>query len=97
MKISIKTFLLALAILTMARPLSAQENEQNESKHYQFTLEDCLRFAFANSYDRKSMELSTESQQVSYEQSKQQRLPSVNASDITIFFLICYFPFLCLP
>ena len=80
MKISIKTFLLALAILTMAQPLSAQENEQNESKHYQFTLEDCLRFAFANSYDRKSMELSTESQQVSYEQSKQQRLPSVNAS-----------------
>ena len=80
MKISIKTLLLALAILTMARPLSAQENEQNEGKHYQFTLEDCIRFAFANSYDRKSMELSAESQQVSYEQSKESRWPSVNAS-----------------
>ena len=51
-----------------------------ESKSYQFSLEDCLRFAFANSYERQSMELSTESQQVSYEQSKLQSLPSVNAS-----------------
>ena len=32
-----------------------------ESKSYQFSLEDCLRFAFANSYERKSMELSGKS------------------------------------
>ena len=51
-----------------------------ESKSYRFTLEECLRFAFANSYERQSMELSTESQQVSYEQSKLQAVPSVNAS-----------------
>ena len=81
MKISIKNiFLTALAILAMIQPVFAQENETKESKNYQFTLEDCLRFAFANSYDRKSMELSAESQQVSYDQAKQSRLPNVSAS-----------------
>ena len=68
---------LALAILTMTQPLFAQENEP---KHYQFTLEDCIRFAFSNSYDRKSMELNTESQEITYKQSKESRMPSVNAS-----------------
>ena len=73
MKISIKNiFLTALAILAMMQPAFAQD--------YQFTLEDCLRFAFANSYDRKSMELSAESQQVSYDQARQSRLPNVSAS-----------------
>lgn len=51
-----------------------------ESKSYQFSLEDCLRFAFANSYERQSMELSTESQKVTYEQSKLQAVPNLNAS-----------------
>lgn len=80
MRFSIKTFFLALALLAMIQPLSAQDNRQESGKHYQFTLEDCLRFAFANSYERKSMELSSESQQVSYEQSRRSRLPSVNAT-----------------
>ncbi|MBO7468843.1 MAG: TolC family protein [Bacteroidales bacterium] len=81
MKILLKSlFLTALALLMMPQPVIAQEAEPHESKNYQFTLEDCLRFAFANSYDRKSMELSAEAQQVTYEQSKQSRLPSVNAS-----------------
>lgn len=81
MKILLKSlFLTALALLMMPQPVISQEAEPHESKNYQFTLEDCLRFAFANSYDRKSMELSAESQQVTYEQSKQSRLPSVNAS-----------------
>ena len=81
MKILLKSlFLTALALLMIPQPVIAQEAEPHESKNYQFTLEDCLRFAFANSYDRKSMELSAESQQVTYEQSKQSRLPSVNAS-----------------
>ena len=80
MKVSIKTFLLALAILATT-PVFAQEPTTTEgSKHYVFSLEDCLRFAFANSYERKSMELSAESQQVSYDQARQSRLPSVNAS-----------------
>ena len=59
----------------MACSLNAQE-----SHTYQFTLEDCLRYAFANSYERKSMELTGESLEASYEQSKMQRLPSVSAS-----------------
>lgn len=54
--------------------------EAQESKSYQFTLEDCLHFAFANSYERQSMELSTESQQVTYEQSKLQAVPNLSAS-----------------
>lgn len=51
-----------------------------ESRSYQFTLEDCLRYAFSNSYERKSMELSHQSLETTYAQSKQQRLPSVSAS-----------------
>lgn len=51
-----------------------------ESNSYQFTLEDCLRYAFANSYERQSMALTGKSLEVSYQQSKQQRLPSLNAS-----------------
>ena len=45
-----------------------------------FTLEECLEYTFSNSYERQSMELSNKSQQLSYKQSKEQRLPSVNAS-----------------
>ncbi len=54
--------------------------ETRTPRTYVFSLEDCIAFAFANSYDRKSMELNSESQQVSYKQSKESRLPSVNAS-----------------
>ena len=39
-----------------------------------------MRFAVANSYERKSMELTGKSLEATYEQSKQQRLPSVSAS-----------------
>lgn len=51
-----------------------------ESKSYRFSLDDCLRFATANSLDRKSMELTGESLETTYEQSKQQRLPNLSAS-----------------
>jgi len=51
-----------------------------EGRSYQFSLEDCLRFAVANSYERKSMELTGESLETTYEQSKRQRLPNVSAS-----------------
>ena len=51
-----------------------------ESKNYRFSLDDCLRFAVANSYERKSMELTGESLEASYEQAKQQRLPNLSAS-----------------
>lgn len=51
-----------------------------ESHAYQFTLEDCIRYAFANSYERKSMELTGQSLEATYEQSKMQRLPNLSAS-----------------
>lgn len=51
-----------------------------ESQSYRFTLEDCLRFASANNYERKSMELTGKSLETTYEQSKQQRLPNLSAS-----------------
>ncbi len=51
-----------------------------ESQSYRFSLEDCMRFAVANSYERKSMELAGKSLEATYEQSKQQRLPNLSAS-----------------
>lgn len=51
-----------------------------DSKSYRFTLEDCLRFAAANNYERKSLELAGKSLETTYEQSKQQRLPNLSAS-----------------
>lgn len=51
-----------------------------DQKSYQFSLEDCLRFAFANSNERKTMELTGQSLETTYEQSKQQRLPNLSAS-----------------
>lgn len=62
-------------VLLMACSMMAQEHNS-----YQFTLEDCLRFAFANSYERQSMALTGKSLETTYEQSKQQRLPSLSAS-----------------
>ena len=69
-----KLFLFTLSLL-LTCAMMAQENAS-----YQFTLEDCIRFAFANSYERKSMELTGKSLEASYEQSKLQRLPSLSAS-----------------
>ena len=51
-----------------------------ESQSYRFTLEDCLQFAAANNYERKSMELTGKSLETTYEQSKRQRLPNLSAS-----------------
>ena len=69
-KLSAFALLLSLVFSGMAQ----------EPKSYRFSLEDCIRFAFANSNERKSMELTGESLATTYEQSKQQRLPSVSAS-----------------
>ena len=55
-------------------------NAQDDSVPLRFTLEECLKYASSNSHDRRSMELANKSQQLSYQQSKEQRLPSVNAS-----------------
>ena len=69
-KLTLVIVMLALGLVAMAQ----------ENKSYQFTLEDCIRYAFANSNERKSMELNSESQKVSYEQSKREMLPNLSAS-----------------
>lgn len=70
-----KRFTLFTFCLLMASTLWAQQ-----SNTYQFSLEDCFRYAFANSLERKSMALTGKSLETSYEQSKLQRLPSLSAS-----------------
>ena len=62
-------------LLLIVGTLSAQE-----SASYRFTLEDCIRFAFSNNLEHKSMKLTGESLETSYQQSKQQRLPNLSAS-----------------
>ncbi|MBO6027395.1 MAG: TolC family protein [Bacteroidales bacterium] len=69
-----KLFLFTLSMLLFCS-IRAQE-----SASYKFTLEECIRYAFANSYERKSMELTGKSLEATYEQSKLQRLPSLSAS-----------------
>jgi len=71
----IKRVLTSLLLLLSLLPVVAQE-----SHSYRFSLGDCLRFAQANSYERKAMELTSQSLETTYEQSKQQRLPNLSAS-----------------
>ena len=78
MKIRLILFFMMLSPLF----LKAQDSTQS----LRFTLEECLEYAFSNSYERQSMELANKSQQLSYEQSKEQRLPSVSASLSESFF-----------
>lgn len=70
-----KKIIIVTLTLFMVCPLIAQEHNS-----YQFTLEDCLHYAFANSYERQSMALNAQSLEATYEQAKQQRLPSLSAS-----------------
>ena len=69
-RITLLSFFLLLTCFVVAQ----------ESQSYRFSLEDCFRFAVANSYERKSMELTGRSLETTYEQSKQQRLPNLSAS-----------------
>ena len=68
-----------MLLFTLSLLLSCSMIAQ-ESHSYQVTLEDCIRYAFANSYERKSMELTGKSLEATYKQSKMQRLPSISAS-----------------
>ena len=70
-----KKIILFTLTLLLSCTLLAQE-----SASYQFTFEDCIRFAFANSYERKSMQLTGKALEATYEQSKLQRLPNLSAS-----------------
>jgi len=47
---------------------------------YRFSLEDCITYAFSNSYTRQSMKLSEQSAKEVYDLSKYQRYPNLTAS-----------------
>lgn len=51
-----------------------------ESRTYQFTLEECLEYALQNSYGRQSIKLSEDLNEETYKLSKQLRLPGLSAS-----------------
>lgn len=74
MNMTKRVIILAFSLLMVAQVWA------QESSAYRFTLEDCLLYAFSNNNERKSMELSHQSLETTYEQSKQQRLPNVSAS-----------------
>ncbi|MGN0034048.1 MAG: TolC family protein [Candidatus Limimorpha sp.] len=77
-----KKYLLILIVL-LGGELFAQaagDDGRNVADTVVFTLDDCLRYAVSNNYERRSMELSCKSQELSLEQTKKQRLPSVSMS-----------------
>ena len=47
---------------------------------YRFTFEQCLQYAFTNSFERRSIKLAEEARQASYDQSKMERLPNLSGS-----------------
>lgn len=67
------------AAIAIALQTTAQEPD-SLPQSYNFTLEDCLEYAMGNSYTRKVRKLNEESSVAVYEQSKNNRYPSVNAS-----------------
>ena len=77
-----KRYLLILMVL-LSGELFAQaavDDGNNVADTVVFTLDDCLRYAVSNNYERQTMELSHKSQELSLEQTKKQRLPSVSMS-----------------
>ena len=67
-----KKYLLIMMIVLSPMITGAQE--------YRLTLEECLQYALDKNYNRQSLKLAEESYQVAYQQSKDERLPAVNAS-----------------
>lgn len=71
----IKKYAILCVLVIAISPAMAQSDST-----YNFTLEDCLQYAMDNNYTRKSRQLNIESAEAAYQQSKNNRLPSVNAS-----------------
>lgn len=92
MKKILFTFILGGAVLTAGAQGTqpalqpAQSNTVAEAsassalQPLRLTLEDCLDFAFANNYNRQSVELNEEAREDQYKQSKLERLPDLSAS-----------------
>ncbi|MDR0682927.1 MAG: TolC family protein [Dysgonamonadaceae bacterium] len=72
-----KKIVLGFIICITAGTLSAQTES---SAVYHFTLEDCLDYAFGKNYNLQSLKLTEDARADAYEQSKMERLPSLNAS-----------------
>ena len=68
---------LGFMICITAGTISAQDNVPAD---YRFTLEDCLSYALGNNYNLQTLELTEEARADAYQQSKMERLPSLNAS-----------------
>ena len=51
-----------------------------EINSYRMTLQDCLEFAVDNNYSRQSTALSQKTSEIDYQQAKNDRFPSLNAS-----------------
>jgi len=76
----IKKLTIICLLAAMGFSAQAQDSGATADSSYNFTLEDCLQYAMGNSYTRKSRLLNEESSEASYQQSKNNRLPSVSAS-----------------
>lgn len=55
-------------------------SQGNAQQTYRMTLEECLQYAMGNSYTREATKLNEEAREDSYQQSKNERLPTLNAS-----------------
>ena len=67
-----------LFIMTVLFPIMV--SAQGSTAKYRLTLEECLQYAMDRNYNRQSLKLAEESSQVTYQQAKDERLPSVSAS-----------------
>jgi len=71
-----KKYVLIMMTVLFPTMTGAQETQAQ----YRLTLEECLRYALDKNYSRQSLKLAEESYQAAYQQSKDERLPSVSAS-----------------
>lgn len=74
-KTTMKQLYIVLAILLVAVPMQARDTVVHK-----FTLEECLDYAFGNSYNRQILKLNEDAKTDLYEQSKYERLPNLSAS-----------------
>jgi len=72
-----RRFLIYSLLFCSCNYIAAQNSEKPD---YRFTLEDCITYAFANSYTRQSMKLSEQSTKEVYDLSKYLRYPNLSAS-----------------
>lgn len=73
-----KKMFLSAIFAALIMPATAQQ--QTRPGIFRFTLEDCLEYATGNSYVREQMELGRRSLELTYDQSKMERLPDLSAS-----------------